>query len=67
MKDEIIEEIRAVRRQIMAECGNDIGRYVDFLREKEEELRKQGHVFADPPRARLAESQSLILREDPKK
>ena len=71
MKDEIIDEIRAVRREIMAEFDNDIHKYCEFLMREQEEKKKQGHVFHDfsnPLRAAgKAEPESLILREEPKK
>ena len=66
MKDEVIEEIRAIRHQISAEFDHDIHKYCAYLMQWQEERKKQGQVFAEPPRPLAADSASLILREDPK-
>ena len=67
MKDEVIDEIRAIRHQISVEFDHDVGKYCAYLMRWEEERKRQGDVCADPLRPRVAESESLILREDPKK
>ena len=67
MKDEVIEEIRAIRHQISAEFDHDIHKYCAYLMREEEEMRKQGAVFSDPPKVRIIEPESLVLREEPKK
>ena len=35
MKDPIVEEVRKVRRQIFAECGNDLNRLFERLKAAE--------------------------------
>lgn len=35
--DPIVEEIHAVRRQLLAECGGDLDRYLDRLEELQAE------------------------------
>ncbi|MBI5774985.1 MAG: hypothetical protein HZA89_14750 [Verrucomicrobia bacterium] len=40
-KDIAIEEIRAVRHQMSAECGHDINRYFAMLREEEKQFQEQ--------------------------
>ena len=67
MKDEVIEELRAIRHQISAEFDHDIGKYCAYLMRRQEERKTHGHVIADPLHPRDAETESLILREDPKK
>lgn len=39
IKDQIIEEIRQPRREISAECGNDLRAFADFM-------EKQNALFA---------------------
>ena len=68
MKDEIIEEIRAIRHQISAEFGHDVHKYCEHLMRQQEEMKKQGHVFYDfskpLPAVEKAAPESMILRED---
>ncbi|MEO7319798.1 MAG: hypothetical protein ABIZ56_12485 [Chthoniobacteraceae bacterium] len=64
MKDEVIEEIRAIRRQIMDECGNDVHRYAEYLRASEAEMKKQGRVTAAPFVIHDADAAPSVLRED---
>ena len=64
MKDEIIDEIRAIRRQIMDECGNDVHRYAEYLRASEEQMKEQGRIAIAPFVTRTAEIEGLVLRED---
>ena len=33
--DPIVEEVRKARRDLFEECGNDLGRFFEFLRESE--------------------------------
>ncbi len=40
-KDIAIEEIRAVRHQMSAECGHDITRYIAMLREEGKQFQEQ--------------------------
>ncbi len=35
MNDPVVEEVREIRRKIFEECGNDLHRYFERLREKE--------------------------------
>ena len=50
MCDEAIEEIRAARKRISAECGHDVRRVIAYYREIERELRASGkYRFIDPP------------------
>ena len=71
MKDEVIEEIRAIRHQISAEFDHDIDKYCAYLMQRQEERKKEGHVFHDfsnPLRATgTTEPEPMILREEPKK
>ena len=39
--DEVIEEIREVRRQISAEFGHDINKYFAYLKEMEKQYPEQ--------------------------
>lgn len=40
-RDIAIEEIRAVRHQMSAECGHDIIRYIAMLREEGKQFQEQ--------------------------
>ena len=68
MKDEIIEEIRAIRHQISAEFGHDAHKYCEYLMRRQEEMKREGHVYYDfsKPSAAVesAEPESMVLRED---
>ena len=73
-KDIAIEEIRAVRHQMSAECGHDITRYFAMLREEEkhfpEQIRRGKELMARLKTERenypgKAED-PLVLRDKPK-
>ena len=44
--DPLIDEVRAIRREICAEYGNDVDRLVDHLRQVEAEYRSGSGRFA---------------------
>ena len=48
-EDPIVAEVRATRERIMAEFNYDLTAYMEHIRKREEELRRQGWVFLDPP------------------
>lgn len=58
--DEEIEKIRAVRRKICDQFGNDPKRMLEYYRKVEQELRAQGYKFVGDK----AESE-MLLREEP--
>ena len=37
INDEVIDEIRAVRHRMSAECGHDVGRFFDMMQKYQEE------------------------------
>ena len=45
----IVDDVRRVRRQIVKECGYDLHRYAEFLRQKE---KTSGLRFGTPRRRR---------------
>jgi len=55
MKDEIIEEIRAVRHQISEEFGHDVQHYIDYLNRQSDEYAHQ-----------LELGRQLLKRSEPK-
>jgi len=48
--DPLIDEVRAIRREICEEFGNDVDRLCDHLQEIEREYRTRTGRFADVPR-----------------
>jgi hypothetical protein len=46
-EDEIMGELRQIRRKIMAEFNNDLGAYFRYIRAQEEEERKRGRIIVD--------------------
>lgn len=55
MDDPIVEQVRAVRREIMAECGNDVEVFLDRLREIERK-HKDRLVSRQPQPALVAKT-----------
>lgn len=49
MDDPLIEEVRALRRQVVAEAGNDVATLCDQLRALEAEYTSRRGIFADVP------------------
>ncbi len=49
-EDPIIEEIRAVRREIMAECDNDPEKYYQHLLRMQKELSKTHKIVSGSPK-----------------
>ena len=49
--DPLIDEVRAIRRQVAAEAGNDVGTLCDRLREVEKQFRSRIGPFAVVPGA----------------
>ena len=45
--DPIVEEMRNAGRKIQEECGNDLHKYFEMLRESEKRHRKEGWKYAD--------------------
>ncbi|RKU26848.1 hypothetical protein C6497_12440 [Candidatus Poribacteria bacterium] len=43
--NDIIEEVREAKRQVNARYDNDIHKYCDDVRRRQEELKKQGIKF----------------------
>ena len=72
--DQVIEEIREVRRRISAEFGHDITKYLAYLREEEkqhpEQIQRGKELLArrDAERQKYAETatEPLALRDKPK-
>lgn len=65
MKDEAIDEIREVRHRISAECGHDIDRYFDRLREVAAQHPEQFAKFRALERARLENEPTARVAEEP--
>ena len=49
MDDEIVAEVRAIRRQLAAEVDHDLGRIYDQVKAVEAEERARGRVITSPP------------------
>jgi len=57
--DALIDEVRAIRREICEQCGNDVDRLCDHLREVEQDYAARRGVFAGVSKqaaARVVES-----------
>ncbi len=52
MDDPIVEEVHRIREEIMKEFNYDLGAYFRYLKEREEEDRKNGRVIVSPPSRR---------------
>ncbi|MEI7935584.1 MAG: hypothetical protein WCK27_02735 [Verrucomicrobiota bacterium] len=63
----LLEEIWAVKDRLAAEAGNDIHVFCEQLRAWESSHLPKGRVLRTPGeiRARLAQQESLALREGP--
>ncbi len=48
-EDPIVAEVHATRARIMAEFNYDLAAYMDYIRQREEQARREGRVFLDPP------------------
>jgi len=58
-KDPIVEEVHAIRRQMMDEFGNDFHKLCEHLRAKEKE-HPERYVTSEKPKAR-----GLAVAEEP--
>ena len=65
IKDEVIDEIRAVRHRISAECGHDIERFFDRLEEVARRHPEQVRRFRELQRQRGMEQMSARVAEEP--
>ena len=73
-RDIAIEEIRAVRHQMSAECGHDITRYIAMLREEEKQWQEQiqrgkeltKQLEAERKKYPAKPEDSMALRDKPK-
>lgn len=66
MKDEPIEEIWAIRRQVWEECGGDVDKLYEIYRREQEEFARQGGKLITKSGPQLLQSDdSAIVREDP--
>jgi len=50
MQDPLIDEVRAIRRRIVADAGNDVATLCEQLRKVEGEYQQRIGVFAQVPR-----------------
>ena len=66
MKDEALEEIWNIRRQIVAECGGDLNARYEFYRREQEDFIQRGGKLITKPGPRLPEpDESAVIREEP--
>ena len=66
MKDEALEEIWAIRRQISDESGGYLDARYALYREEQEEFTQKGGKLITKPGVRLPEpDESTVVREDP--
>ena len=49
--DPLVDEVRAIRRAMCAEFGNDVDRLCDHLQDVEREYRERSGRFAGVPRS----------------
>ena len=63
-EDEIMTEIRATRRQMMAECGGDLGKLFARARQRQTEQPDPNHPVVSFI-GEEAEAGSCVVREDP--
>ncbi len=47
LSDPLVDEVRAIRAELVAEFGNDVGRLCNHLREVEREYESRSGRFAD--------------------
>ena len=68
MKDEALEEIWNIRRQIAAECDGDLAARYEFYRQEQEDFIQRGGKLISKPGPRLIEpGESAVIREEPPK
>jgi len=65
-ENEILSEIHRVREEIARECGYDIHKMFDQIRERTEKLKAEGWEIVSPP-PRETEAPLLLRDEPPKK
>ena len=65
IRDEVIDEIRAARHRISAECGHDIDRYFDRLADVARRHPEQVRLYRDLRERRRVEQGSLRVAEEP--
>ena len=66
MKDEALEEIWNIRRQIAAECSGDLAaRYEFYRREQEEFIRRGGRLITKPGPRLPEQDDTAVIREEP--
>ncbi len=67
ISDPLIDEVRAIRRAVCADFGNDVDRLCDHLVEVEREYRTRTGRFANLPRKLDAElfAESAVAPPDP--
>jgi len=65
--DPLIDEVRAIRRAVCDEFGNDVDRLCDHLQEVEREYRARTGRFANVPRKLDHElfPESAVAKPDP--
>ena len=64
-ENEILSEIHRVREEIARECGYDVHKIFDYVREREREAAARGVKFVSP--APREKETSCALREEPPK
>ena len=65
INEEVIDEIRAARHHMSAECGLDVGRYFDMLMKYQEEHAGQIARFEELQKRRAAQAaESLRVAEE---
>ena len=62
-ENEILSEIHRVREDIARECGYDVRRLYNYVREREREAAKRGVEFVSP--APREKETAYALREEP--
>lgn len=55
-EDEIMTELRQIRREIMAQFNNDFEAYFRYIQEREEEGRKRGVRYVSGPVGKFVRS-----------
>lgn len=64
MKDEALEEIHAIRQQISEECGRDVDRYFDHLREVSAHLGPKFAKWREIVERRIEEETAARVAEE---
>jgi hypothetical protein len=60
MDDPIVEEVHRIREEIMKEFNYDLEAYLRYLKEREEEDRKNGRVIVSPPPRRTVPTKEKL-------